>query len=723
MKRRTENLKYKLVMVLTILISFGKADEGMWMPQLIEALNFKDMKKNGFKLSAEQIYSINKASMKDAVAIFGGGCTAELISNKGLILTNHHCGYGAIAGLSTVEKDYLKNGYFAMNANEEIYCKGLTVTFIKRIEDVTSKVLANVKTESSEKVKDSTIQANIKELEKSAKGQTQLETFIRPFYYGNEYYLFVTEVFTDIRLVGAPPESIGKFGGETDNWVWPRHNADFSMFRIYANADNKPSAFSSDNVPYKPAYSFPISLKGAEKGDFTMVYGFPGRTQEYLTSYAIDLLVNQQDPIRVDLREKRLKIMEEDMKRNDTIRLMYANRYSGVANAYKKWKGEMLGLKKTDAVNKKKKMESDFVNAFANDPAKKEKYTTLFAQFQKIYADYAPLSRQYDYYTECLWGIDGMRMAGNLINVFAELKKKQAGRENKFTEVLKSATPSFPFKNFNKETDKKLCKAMLSIYKTKVDPTLMPNYLDSMITAYKGNTDELTEFIYSNSSCIDNAKAAAMFSDFEKSASLYERDPLYTMASSIYQHYQKTVVPQMSYYDREIGTLQKEYMQALREHMPNRKFYPDANGTLRISYGKVADYSGRDGVEFRHFTTLDGLVEKNKTGEEDYYVKQKLLDLYENRDFGQYADKDGKLHTAFIGSNHTTGGNSGSPVINKNGELIGTNFDRNWEGTMSDIMYNPSFCRNITLDVRYTLWIVDKYAGAGYLLNEMKIIK
>ncbi|MDI1355906.1 MAG: S46 family peptidase [bacterium] len=713
----------KIVLYLMMLTLVGRADEGMWMPQLIDALNFKDMKKNGFKLTAEQIYSINKASMKDAVAIFGGGCTAEVISNKGLILTNHHCGYGAIAGLSTVEKDYLKNGYFAMTNNEEIYCKGLTVTFIKRIEDVTAKVLTNVKQEWSEKSKDSIIQFNIKELEKTARGTTQLETFIRPFYYGNEYYLFVTEVFTDIRLVGAPPESIGKFGRETDNWVWPRHNADFSMFRIYANRENKPSAFSADNVPFTPAYSFPISLKGAEKGDFTMVYGFPGRTQEYLTSYAVELLVDQQDPLRVELREKRLKIMAEDMKRNDTLRLMYATRYAGVANAYKKWKGEMLGLKKSDAVNKKKKTESDFINLFANDAAKKEKYSALMGQFQKIYADYAPLSRQYDYFTECLWGIDGMRMAGNFITVFAELKKKQAGKENKFGEVLKNATPLIPFRNYNKETDKKICKSMLATYKANVDPSLMPNYLDSMITVYKGNTDELSDFLFANSSFIDNKKASVMFTDFEVNAALYERDPLYQLAAAIYSHYQKTVVPQMTYYDREITQLQKEYMQGLRENVANRKFYPDANGTMRITYGKVADYNGRDGIEYKHYTTLDGLVEKNKTGEEDYFVKQRLLDLYDKKDFGMYADKNGKLRTAFIGSNHTTGGNSGSPVLNKSGELIGTNFDRNWEGTMSDVMYNPAFCRNITLDVRYTLWIVDKYAGAGYLLNEMKIIK
>jgi hypothetical protein len=713
---------FLLLTFLTIVIA-GKADEGMWMPQLIEALNFKDMKKNGFKLSAQEIYSINKASMKDAVAIFGGGCTAEVISTKGLILTNHHCGFSSIAALSTVEKDYLKNGYFAMNSAEEIPCKGLNVTFIKRIEDVTARVMANVKPDQAANEKDVLIQNNIKEIEKSAKGDSHYDAFVRPFYYGNEYYLFVVEVFTDVRLVGAPPESVGKFGGETDNWVWPRHNADFSMFRIYAGKDNKPGEYSVNNKPFVPAYSFPISLKGAEKGDFTMVYGFPGRTQEYLTSYAVDLLVNQQDPIRTDLREIRLGIMEEDMKKNDTLRLMYTNRYAGVANAYKKWKGEMQGLKKSDAVKKKQKFESDFIATVSVDKTKKEKYEGLFRQFEKMYSEYAPMSRQYDYYSECLMGIDGFRMTAPFVNVFAELKKKQAGKENKFAELLKTATPSLPFKNFNKETDKKLCKAMLTVYKRDTDPVLMPAHLDSLFTAYKGDVNALTEFLYSNSSFIDNARAKMMFADFEKNASLYERDPLYMLVQSISQHYQKGVIPQVTYYEKEIAQLQKEYMQGLRENVTNKKFYPDANGTMRITYGKVNDYQGRDGIEYRHFTTLDGLVEKNHTGEEDFYVKRRVIELYEKKDFGAYADKDGKLHTAFIGSNHTTGGNSGSPVINAKGQLIGTNFDRNWEGTMSDVMYNSSFCRNIILDIRFTLWIVDKYAGAGYLLNEMKIVK
>ncbi len=712
----------KLLLVLLASVTIAKADEGMWLPQLISALNYADMKKNGFKLSAEQIYSINKSSMKDAVVQFGGGCTAEIISNEGLILTNHHCGFSSIAALSSVANDYLKNGYWAMNKGEELRCENLSVMFIQRIEDVTAKVLGGLNPKFSDVQKDSAIKATVKALEIAAKTDG-MDAFIRPFFYGNEYYMFVTQTYRDVRLVGTPPESIGKFGDETDNWVWPRHNADFSMFRIYADKDNKPADYSKDNVPYKPKYFFPISLKGAEKGDFTMVYGFPGRTTEYLSSNAVDLLVNQQDPIRVRLREKRLAVLETDMKKNDTLRLMYTSRYAGIANYYKKWDGEMKGLKKFDAVNKKKAFEQGLLDLVKTDAVKLAKCNGLFSAFQKTYTEYAPLSKQYDYYTECLLGIDGLRYSNTYANVFAELKKKQAGKENKFDKLLEDFKKTVPFKNLNPATDKKLCQAMLSVYATDIEAGNRPPYLDSLLNAHKGNAASLTDFLYANTSFVNNAKAQVMLSDFEKSAAVYERDPFYQLATAVTKYYQTAIIPQLQYLDLQINDLQKEYVQLLREIYKNKKFYPDANSTLRVAYGKVDDYQPRDGVRYAHYTTLDGLVDKNAMGIEDYYVKPRLLELHAAKDYGQYADKQGKLRVAFIASNHTTGGNSGSPVLNAKGELIGTNFDRNWEGTMSDVMYNVNQCRNITLDVRFTLWIVDKYAGAGYLLNEMKIIK
>ncbi len=716
----------KIILVFFILIKTTQsiADEGMWLPQLIQALNISDMKKNGFKLTASQIYDINKASMKDAVVIFGGGCTAEIISNKGLILTNHHCGYSNIVALSSVQNDYLKNGYWAMNNKEELICKGLTVTFIKRIDDVTSKITSELNPGFNENQIDSAIKAKIKILETETKITSGYDVFIRPFFYGNEYYMFTTETYKDIRLVGAPPESIGKFGAETDNWVWPRHNADFSMFRIYADKNNKPAEYNEDNVPYTPKYSFPINLKGTKKGDFTMVYGFPGRTQEYLTSYAVELLMKQQDPIKVNLREKRLNIMEHYMKNNDTVKLMYATKYASVANYYKKWLGEMIGLQKSNAVEKKKQFENDFLNSLNSNKVQKEKYTKLFNEFNEVYKEYAPLSKQFDFFTECLWGIDAFKYAANTgLALQTELKKKELGTVNNFESVLNEAKKIIPFKNFRKQIDKELCVAMLEIYDKEIESALRPRLLDSLYNTYKNNYLAMANFLYNNSSFVDNDKALQMFNDYEKNASLYQRDPLYLIAVDVLKHYQKTVIPQISYYDVQINELQKDYVKGLKETMKNKKFYPDANGTLRVAYGKVSDYSPKDGLQNLHYTTIDGIVEKNKTGAEDFYVKPRLLELYAKKDFGNYVDKDGKLHVAFIASNHTTGGNSGSPVLNANGELIGTNFDRNWEGTMSDIMYNPDFCRNIILDIRFTLWIIDKYAGAGYLLNEMKLIK
>jgi hypothetical protein len=495
------------------------------------------------------------------------------------------------------------------------------------------------------------------------------------------------------------------------------------MFRIYAGKDNKPADYNADNVPYKPAYSFPISLKGYEKGDFTMVYGFPGRTQEYLTSYAVDLLVNQQNPRRVGLREKRLAIYEAEMTKNDTIRLMYADRHAGIANAYKKWSGETLGLTKYDAITKKKNLENTFLEQFNNDPVKKDKYAQLFSQFKKVYEEYAPLSKQVDYYFECLMGIDALRYINNYPSLFSELRKKQNGKENKFEQVLSDLKKTVPFRNFNKSTDKQLFVSMITEYAKNVEKENRPPYLDSLLTAYNNDAAKLSDFLYTNSNFVENTKVKAMLDDFEKSAVLYERDPFFLLAISVSNYYQKAVLPQYNYDELQILELQKEYMLGLKENLKTKKFYPDANGTMRIAYGKVDNYKPKDGVEYLHYTTIDGMVEKNKTGNPDYDVTPRLLELYEKKDYGQYTDKEGKLRVSFIASNHTTGGNSGSPVINAKGQLIGTNYDRNWEGTMSDVMYDVNMCRNIVLDVRFTLWIIDKYAGAGYLLNEMKLVK
>ena len=716
-------MKQKLL-ALTLLISLiSKADEGMWLPQLLNAMNIKDMKKNGLKLTAEQIYSVNKSSLKDAIVQFAGGCTAEIVSDQGLILTNHHCGYSAIAFHSTVEKDYLTNGFWAMNKNEEVYTPNLNATIIQRIEDVTAKVLKGIIATSTEAKKDSIIKANIKLLEKEAVAGTHYEAFIKPFFYGNDYYLFVVETFKDVRMVGAPPSSIGKFGGESDNWMWPRHNADFSVFRIYANKDNKPAEYSKDNVPYKPKNVIPISLKGYKQGDFTMVYGFPGRTQEYLSSYAVDMIMNESDPLKVSLREKRLNIMNVDMLQSDAVRIAYASKFQSVANYYKKWMGEMNGLKKYDAVAKKQLFENQFNEAISANPAQKEKYGNIFPQLQKVYAEYKILNKQVDYYSECLMAIDALNYARFYITLNNELKKKQKGTTNTYDKTLEEYKKLGFFKNYNKPTDIKLCEAMLAEYIKGVPNNSRPYVLDSFIVANNNDAKKMTDFLFSNTNFVDKEKAEVMLNDYDKYTNLYERDPIFYITSSIVKYYNTSVFPQFQYDEREINELQKLYIQGQKEIFKDKKFYPDANSTLRVAYGKVNNYVPKDGVEYNYYTTLEGIMEKYIPKDEEFDVPAKLKELYEKKDYGQYANKDGKLQVAFTASNHTTGGNSGSPVFNAKGQLIGTNFDRNWEGTMSDIMYNPNQCRNITLDVRYTLFIIDKFAGAGYLLNEMKLVK
>ena len=716
-------MKKTLLAFILISAFISKADEGMWLPQLLNAMNIKDMKKNGLKLTAEQIYSVNKSSLKDAIVQFGGGCTAEIVSNQGLILTNHHCGYSAIAYHSTVEKDYLTKGFWAMNKNEEIYTPNLTATIINRIEDVTAKVLKGVTANSTEAKTDSITKANIKQIEKDAITGTHYESFVRPFFYGNEYYLFVVETFKDVRMVGAPPSAIGKFGGETDNWMWPRHNADFSVFRIYANKDNKPAEYSQENVPYVPKHVIPISLKGYNEGDFTMVYGFPGRTQEYLSSYAVDMIMNESDPLKVSLREKRLNIMSVDMRQSDAIRIAYASKYAGIANYYKKWMGEMNGLKKYDAVTKKQLFEKQFTDAINADPAKKEKYGNIFNQFQKVYTEYKVLNKQMDYYSECLMAIEAFNYARGYVNLIGELKKKQKGLTNTFDGTLLEYKKLGFYKGYNQPTDIKICQAMLQEYIKGVGTGNRPPVLDSFIVANNNDAKKMTDFLFSNTSFVDKTKSEAMLNDLEKYPNLYERDPVFYITNAIMKYYAGSVFPQFQYDEREINELEKLYIKGQQEVIKDKKFYPDANSTLRVAYGKVNSYKPKDGVEYNYYTTLDGIMQKYIPGDEEFDVPEKLRDLYAKKDFGPYANKDGKMQVCFTASNHTTGGNSGSPVFNAKGELIGTNFDRNWEGTMSDIMYNPNQCRNITLDVRYTLFVIDKFAGAGYLLNEMKLMK
>jgi hypothetical protein len=719
-------MKKFLILFLSVNV-FGlsvlKADEGMWLPIFLKSMNEADMQSKGLKLSAEDIYSINKSSLKDAVVHFGGGCTGEIISDKGLLLTNHHCGYGQIQAHSTVEKDYLTNGFWAMDQSQELPNPGLTATFIVRMEDVTAKVLASVTEGMNDTEREKKINEAIAAIIKESTKDTKYGAFIRPFYYGNEYYMFVTETFKDVRLVGAPPSSIGKFGGDTDNWMWPRHTGDFSIFRIYANKNNEPADYSADNVPYKPKHVIPVSLKGAEQNDFTMVYGFPGRTTEYLSSYAVEMIMNESDPAKVKIRETRLGILDQDMKASDKVRIQYSAKYASLANYWKKWSGEINGLKKLDAINKKRSFEQEFLLKVNADNNAKERYGNLLNDLEKAYSQFRPLNKQRDYYSEAMLGIEAVSYALTFNTVLDSLKKgKKAADLQKNIEKLKADLPAF-FKDFNAATDEKIAAAMLKMISEDLDKTHQASVFAEIGKKYKGDFTKYAKAVYGKTIFTSEEKMKEVLNDLDKNYKKLLKDPVYLLMRSGYEKFNNDVRQKYNETDAQIMALNRTYMKAMRELVTTKKYYPDANSTLRVTYGKVNGYNPKDGVYYNYYTTLNGLMEKENPLVDEFVVAPKLKELYLRKDYGQYADKNGDLRVAFCASNHTTGGNSGSPVFNGEGHLIGTNFDRNWEGTMSDIMYNPDQVRNIVLDVRYTLFVIDKFAGAGYLLNEMKIVR
>jgi len=658
--------------------------------------------------------------MKDAVVLFGGGCTGEIISDKGLLLTNHHCGYSAVQAQSSVDHDYLTDGYWAMTPEQELPCPNLTVTFIVRIEDVSDSINKNLTASMSEIERDSKIRDLCANLEAKAIAGTHYDAKIKPFFNGNQFFLFVTETFKDIRLVGAPPSSIGNFGADTDNWMWPRHTGDFSMFRIYAGADNKPSAYSKENVPYKPRYHFTISLKGVEKNDFTMVYGFPGRTTEYLSSYAVDLIQNISDPNRVAIRDTRLKIMDDGMHGNDTIRLQYAPKAKGLANAYKKWKGEMIGLKKNDAVGKKQKFENDFRQWTSTADGKK--YATMLDDLKNAYDQYRPLAKTVDFTNEAAYGVELINYAENF-DKLVMLCKSDSTPDSTITaeaeKILKNSAGFF--KNYRVAIDKKVFAALIKMYSDSVSQTYQPDYLEAEVLKYNGDINKYTDMVFEKSFMTSMEKTEKALKNFKrKSLKKITNDPAYALMDAISTSYDNVVVEKVSKINESITKLNRTYLQAQREFQKDKTFYPDANSTLRVAYGNVKGYYPRDGVYYQPQTTLGGAVEKYIPGDDEFNLPQKLRDLYAQKDFGRYG-VNGDVPLAFIATNHTTGGNSGSPVLNANGEFIGTNFDRVWEGTVSDVMFDPNRCRNITLDVRYTLFIIDKYAGAKNLIDEMEI--
>ncbi|HEY5471359.1 MAG TPA: S46 family peptidase [Bacteroidales bacterium] len=722
-------MRSKLLIVwllLTALLAPAiKADEGMWIPILIEKYNIKLMQEKGFKLSAEDIYSVNKACMKDAIVQFGGGCTGEVISPDGLLITNHHCGYGQIQKHSTLEHDYLTNGFWAMSRDEELPNPGLSVMFLKRMEDVTALVMKGVTTEMKGSERDNLINANSLAIAKSAIEGTGYSATVRPFYMGNQYFLFVNEFFRDIRLVGAPPSAIGKFGGETDNWIWPRHTGDFSLFRIYAGKDNKPADFSKENVPFKPLYYFPISLKGVKEGDFTMVFGYPGTTSEYVPSYHVDMVKNFLNPKMITIRTKKIEIMEAAMNTDPLIRIQYSAKKANIANSWKKWIGESQGLDKMGTIEKKREYETKLTQWISGDAGRISKYGSILPKYKELYT----ILDEYNIvnsFTNEVFSSNGAEVfsIARSTKALADLIIAKAGADQieKMKINLIETGKSF-FQNYNRATDVKIFVAVMTMYGENIDLKWQAPAYIKLKNSCKGNFSSVADKLYDKTVFANETKYNAFVNGLNESGiSKLNKDPFYIIAINVNDFLAVNVKPELTRVTNEIQKLNKDYMTLQMEFDKERVFYPDANSTLRLTYGTVKGYFSKDAVYFTHYTTLKGIIEKDNPEIYDYNVPEKLRVLYKTKDYGRYT-QNGEVPVCFIANNHTTGGNSGSPVINADGHLIGVNFDRAWEGVASDLAFNPDQSRNISLDIRYALFIIDKFAGAGYLLKEMTIIE
>ena len=699
-----------------------KADEGMWLPSLISQ-RIGDMQAKGFRLSAEDIYSINQASLKDAVVLFGGGCTGELISSEGLLLTNHHCGYAQIQKHSSVEHDYLKDGFWAMDRSEELPNPGLEVWFLDRMEDVTGAVLDGYEPGMTEQQRDSVVRTNSEAIAgKAEKDGTGLRADVESLYYGNQYFLFVYRVFKDVRLVGAPPSSIGKFGGDTDNWMWPRHTGDFSIFRIYADKDNNPAEYSEDNVPYIPKKYFKISLGGVSEGDFTFIYGFPGRTQEYIVSEAVRYISEISDPHKIALRTLRLDIQDRYMSASQTVRIQYSSKNAAVSNSWKKWQGEMRGIRKMNTVETKKENERLFEEWAAGS-----EYSGIVGRLDSLYRLMEPYAFAADYYNETARAIELTSFAAE----YARRLEKAAGvsspdEATQARESAKRLAAAF-YKDYYMPIDKESFIALMDMFDRNIPSGFKPEYFTESMGRY-GSAEAWADSLFGNSvfsdsSALTKTVAAACADGVSTDITLLTDDPAVEFGNEFRKWYMEGIRSVVQRLGSEITLLYRDYMKGQMEFNKDRAFYPDANLTLRVAYGTVQGYSPADGTYYLPMSTIEGIMQKDNPDIFDYNIPQRLRDIYAEKDYGEWTvtDASGRLTVpvCFIATNHTSGGNSGSPVINADGDLIGINFDRVWEGTMSDIVFDPDLCRNISLDIRYVLFIIDKVAGAGHLIDEM----
>jgi len=710
-----------LLILLTCLVFKVRADEGMWVLPLIEKLNIGKMTELGLRLSAEDIYSLNKASIKDAIVIFGGGCTAEIVSSQGLLLTNHHCGYGQIQAHSTVEHDYLKDGYWAMTKEQELPNPNLSVTFLLRIEEVTDQVLSGVNPGMSEPDRNSAINEARTAIERKAAEGTDYRATVSSFYGGNYFYLLVYERYNDVRFVGAPPSSIGKFGFDTDNWEWPRHTGDFSVFRVYSGPDGKPAPYSKDNIPLKPKYWLPVSIKDLNKGDYAMILGYPGRTQRYATSYEVDELLKITHPNRIRIRGTRQEILMTDMQADPKVNIQYASKYSGSSNYWKYSIGQKAGLERLNVKAKKQQIEDQFNTWISGDPDRKVKYGEALNMIRSSVEGRAEFANTQQYIRECFnqgCEILNLNMVASVL--IKALKSGDSQQITDMTSNLKDRISSF-YKDYNPPTDQKAMKAMLKLYRNDVPAKFHPDFYSTIIDKkFKGDIEKY----------VDNLFAKSVFSSEEKlnafidkpNLKTIENDPVYLVASSI-NNMSDEVSKDLSQFDADLTTGRRLWIAALMEMMPDKTLYPDANSTMRLSYGTIQDYDPKDAVTYKYFTTLDGVVAKYKPDDYEFDLPQRLIDLNNSKEFGRYGSPEGYMPVCFLTTNDITGGNSGSPVLNGNGELIGLAFDGNWEAMSGDIAYEPELQRTISVDIRYVLWIMDIYAGAGHLVDEMTVVQ
>lgn len=699
------------------------AKEGMWLPFLLEKINASDMQAMGMHISAEDIYSVNQASLKDAIVFFGRGCTGEIVSDKGLLLTNHHCGYGQIQKHSTVKHDYLTDGFWAMKMSEELVNPNLSARILTSMSDVTVDALKGIDNSMSQEARNKAVKANIKAIVTKLKPSKFHKVDIRAFYNGNQYILMEYDVFFDVRLVGAPPSNIGKFGGDTDNWMWPRHTGDFSVFRIYANAENSACDIAKDNVPYQPKQHLKVSLKGYEEGDFTFIFGYPGRTEEYIPAKKIEYITKTMNPFKINLRRQKLDIMGNAMENDKGIRIQYSAKYAGVANGWKKWIGENKGIKGNHAIATKKETEDKF-NAWAKKSA--PEYAGVLGEYNKLIEEKTPYEMAYTYFIEAGYYHELTNFSFSFSRLVNAAKNKEVSNEE-FDKLLKSFITKAEgfYKDYNKDVDLDIFKASVKAYYAFPYKSIsQPEFFTTITKKNKGNTDKYAQSIYDQTIFASEIE----FIDFlnkgkRKCISKLVKDPMYIHSQSVYNFFINDVQSVLGSFTNKTDSLQRIYMKGIIEFNKGKTLAPDANSTLRVAYGKVEAFVPRDGVKYNYFTTLDGIMAKENPDIYDYVVMPKLKTLYNNKNYGKYADKDGSMHVCFIASNHTTGGNSGSPALNADGELIGINFDRNWEGTMSDLNYDISLCRNIMLDIRYCLFVIDKYAGAGHLVEEMTFVE